>query len=102
MDVVVVEVNQAVADPVFAAMEILDHLALWNEETRFIWMWILDQVPFAAAKVTKIAEFLYSPKIKYSPPYYISPIEIGLLWAKITYLKSHSKALAFGLQTDMK
>ena len=34
--------------------------------------------------------------------YYISPIEIGLLWAKITYLKSHSKALAFDLLTDMK
>ena len=27
--------------------------------------------------------------------YYISSIEIGLLWAKITYVKSHSKA--FGL-----
>ena len=34
--------------------------------------------------------------------YYISPIEIGLLWAKITYLKIHSKALGFSLQTDMK
>ena len=44
----------------------------------------------------------YSPKIKYSPPYYISPIEIGLLWAKITYLKSHVKALVFNFQTDMK
>ena len=30
--------------------------------------------------------------------YYISPIEIGLIWAKITYLKSHSKALDFSLQ----
>ena len=102
MAAVDVEVYQVVADPVFAAMEILDHLALWNEETRFIWMWILDQVPFAAAKVTKIAEFLYSPKIEYSPPYYISPIDIGLIWAEIIYFKSHSKALAFGLQTDMK
>ena len=45
---------------------------------------------------------LYGPKIKYSPPYYISPIEIGLLWAKITYLKSHSKAFAFNLQRDTK
>ena len=44
----------------------------------------------------------YSPKIKYSPPYYISPIEIGLLWTKITYLKSHSKALVLGLQRDTK
>ena len=35
-------------------------------------------------------------------PYYISPIEIGLIWAKIAYLKSHSIALAFGLQTIMK
>ena len=34
--------------------------------------------------------------------YYISPIEIGLLWAKITYVKSRSKALGFELQTDMK
>ena len=45
---------------------------------------------------------MYTPEIKYSPPYYISPIEIGLLWAKITYLKSHSKALAFDLRTDTK
>ena len=34
--------------------------------------------------------------------YYISPIEIGLLWAKITHIKSHSKALGFVHQTDMK
>ena len=27
--------------------------------------------------------------------YYISPIEIGVLLAKITYVKSHSKALGF-------
>ena len=39
-----------------------------------------------------------TPKIEYSPPYYISPIEIRLLWTKITYLKSHSKTLAFNLQ----
>ena len=32
--------------------------------------------------------------------YYISPIEIGLIWAKITYVKSHSKALGFNPQTD--
>ena len=48
------------------------------------------------------SDFYYSPKIKYSTPYYISPIEIGLLWAKITYLKSHSKALVFDLQTNIK
>ena len=28
--------------------------------------------------------------------YYKSPIEVGLLWAKITYIQSHSKALGFG------
>ena len=33
---------------------------------------------------------------------YISPIEIGLLWAKITYLKTHSNALGFQLQTDTR
>ena len=27
--------------------------------------------------------------------YYISPIEIGVFWAKITYVKSLSKALGF-------
>ena len=27
--------------------------------------------------------------------YYISPIEIGVLWAKISYVKSHLKALGF-------
>ena len=34
--------------------------------------------------------------------YYISPTEIGLIWAKIIYLKSHLKALVFSLQTDTK
>ena len=34
--------------------------------------------------------------------YYISPIEIGLIWAKITYVKIHSKALGFDPQIDMK
>ena len=34
--------------------------------------------------------------------YYKSPIEIGLLWAKITYAKSHSNALGFDPQTDIK
>ena len=37
---------------------------------------------------------------KYRHPYYISPIEIGVLWAKITYVKSHLKVLDFSLQTD--
>ena len=47
-------------------------------------------------------EIMYSRERKYRHPYYISPIEIGLLWAKIKYLKSHSKALSFDLQIDMK
>ena len=34
--------------------------------------------------------------------YYISPIEKEVLLAKITYVKSHSKALGFSFQTDMK
>ena len=34
--------------------------------------------------------------------YCISPIEIGLIWAKISYIKSHSKAFGFDTQTDMK
>ena len=34
--------------------------------------------------------------------YYISPIEIGVFWAKITYVKSHSKILNFDPQTDTK
>ena len=48
------------------------------------------------------------PKTKYSCdkkgsyPYYMSPIEIGLLSAKIKYIKSHLKALGFGIQLDMK
>ena len=33
--------------------------------------------------------------------YYISPIEMGVIWGTITYVKSHSKALGFRLQTDM-
>ena len=44
----------------------------------------------------------YSRGKKYRHPYYINPIEMGLLWAKITCLKTHSKALVFGFQTDMK
>ena len=34
--------------------------------------------------------------------YYISPIEIGLFWAMIAYIKSYSLALVFWLQTNMK
>ena len=34
--------------------------------------------------------------------YYISPIEIRLLLAKIIYVKSHSNALGFDPQTYMK
>ena len=45
---------------------------------------------------------VYSRDKKGTYPYYISPIEIGLLWVKIAYLKSHSIALAFGLHTDIK
>ena len=45
---------------------------------------------------------MYSRDKKGTYPYYISPIEIGLLWAKITYLKTRSKALGFDLQTDAK
>ena len=33
---------------------------------------------------------------------HIAPFEIGLLRVKITCLKSHLKALVFGLQIDMK
>ena len=33
--------------------------------------------------------------------YYISPIEIGLLWSKIKYVKSHSTDFDFWLYTDM-
>ena len=44
----------------------------------------------------------YSPEKKYRHPYYINTIEIGLLWAKIIYLKRHAKALAFNFQTGMK
>ena len=44
----------------------------------------------------------YRRERKYMHPYYISSIEIGLLWAKIKYLKIHSKAMGFELQTDMK
>ena len=44
----------------------------------------------------------YSPERKYRHPYYITTIEIGLLRAKITYLKSHAKALVFNFKTGMK
>ena len=36
---------------------------------------------------------VYSPERKYLYPYYISSIEIGLLWTKIKYLRSDTKAL---------
>ena len=45
---------------------------------------------------------IYSHDKRGTFPYYISLIEIGLLWAKIVYLKSHSMALAFALQTDIQ
>ena len=34
--------------------------------------------------------------------YYIRPIEIGLLWTNITYVKRHSNTLGFDTLTDMK
>ena len=34
--------------------------------------------------------------------YYKSPTEIGVFWAKITYNKSHLKALGFDPQTGVK
>ena len=34
--------------------------------------------------------------------YYISLVEIGVLSAKIAYVKSHSKALGFNPHIDMK
>ena len=38
----------------------------------------------------------------YSPcPYYIGPIDIGLLWTMITYLESASKVLGINLQSDL-
>ena len=45
---------------------------------------------------------LYSSDKKVSYPYNISPIEIGLLWAKIICLKNVSISLDFSLQADMK
>ena len=45
---------------------------------------------------------VYTDSKKYSTSYYISPIEIGLLLAKIKHLKSPLKALSFDLQIDMK
>ena len=44
-------------------------------------------------------QFLWNvqPLKKMFIPLVIRPIEIGLLWAKINYRKSHSKALDFGL-----
>ena len=47
------------------------------------------------------SQSMYTRGKKEIHPYYISPIEIGLTWAKITYLKIHSIALAIGLQTGM-
>ena len=46
--------------------------------------------------------FIYSGVRLSFYTYYISPIEIELLWAKITYLKTHSKAVGFGFQTGVK
>ena len=49
-----------------------------------------------------MVENIYSHDKKDTNPHNISPIEIGVIWAKITYVKSHSKALDFNPQTDMK
>ena len=66
----------------------MDRHERWNSDVYWILMFYLPN-KFSCGK-------------KYRHPYYISPIEIGLLWAKIEYLKRHSKALSFGLQIDMK
>ena len=59
---------------------------------------IPDELPYTVASLP----FRYSGVRLTFYTYYISPIEIGLVWAKITYLKSHSKAFDFCLQTDVK
>ena len=41
--------------------------------------------------------YTYTDSKKYSTSYYISPIDIGLFWAMITYFKSRSKSLNFSL-----
>ena len=63
------------------------------------------QLPFSLIFNSKFEKSLlvaYSRVKKDTDPYNISPIEMGVLWAKITFIKSHSKALDFGLQTDIK
>ena len=59
--------------------------------------WIAIIEPFEHCTGTDLQ--IRAPK---TAAYYISPIEMGLLWANITYVKSRSKALDFGPQTDMK
>ena len=50
----------------------------------------------------RVRRLAYSGVLLSFYTYYISPIETGLPWAKIRYLKSHSKAFDFNLQTDIK
>ena len=50
----------------------------------------------------EILDYFYSGVQLSFYTYYISPIEIGVFWGKITYLKSHSKSLNYDLQINMK
>ena len=58
--------------------------------------------PFLVLVKSLFDSLVYTCGKKEMHPYYISPIEIGLFWAKITKLKNHSIAFSFSLQTDMK
>ena len=55
-----------------------------------------------------VGKITISPWLDYSGvrlsfyTYYVSPIEMGLVWAMIMYVKSYFMALDFWLQTNMK
>ena len=59
-------------------------------------------VPNVKINGSKRSEFSYSGVRLIFYTFSLSPIEIGLFWVKITYVKSHSNALSFDPQTDMK
>ena len=64
-------------------------------------MWDPKAIIVILKIVSKGPEYIQMRPTK-TAAYYISSIEIGVLWAKIKHVKSLSKALSFVSQTDMK
>ena len=75
----------------------LQELETWKYDRMMTMM-----MPMVEGQIDINVEIVVQMRATKTVAYSISPTEIGVLWAKITYVKSHWKTLSFDPQTDMK